>query len=113
MITEARAHGVNANQVFHWRKQYREGWFDEGRESSAALVSDGTVSLPLDGFHRTVTLICIYTPLETISRTIDRGGRWLAHPVVLRVIYEASVRSKLSYFRDQKNSCLKLLVLVF
>lgn len=34
----ARAHGVNANQVFHWRKQYREGWFDEGRKSSAALV---------------------------------------------------------------------------
>jgi transposase len=24
----ARAHGVKANQVFHWRKLYREGWFD-------------------------------------------------------------------------------------
>jgi transposase len=34
----ARSHGINANQVFHWRKQYREGWFDEGRGKSAALV---------------------------------------------------------------------------
>src|ERR1043165_7948494 len=25
----ARAHDVNANQVFHWRKLYRAGWFDE------------------------------------------------------------------------------------
>jgi transposase len=24
----ARAHGVNANQVFHWRKLYREGRLD-------------------------------------------------------------------------------------
>ena len=24
----ARRHGVNANQVFHWRKLYREGRFD-------------------------------------------------------------------------------------
>jgi transposase len=22
----ARQHGVNANQVFHWRKLYRKGW---------------------------------------------------------------------------------------
>lgn len=26
----ARAHGVNANQVFHWRKLYREGRLDAG-----------------------------------------------------------------------------------
>ena len=25
----ARAHNVNTNQVFYWRKQYREGRFDE------------------------------------------------------------------------------------
>jgi len=29
----ARAHNVNANQVFYWRKQYREGWFDESAGS--------------------------------------------------------------------------------
>src|SRR5581483_8807261 len=26
----ARAHGINANQVFHWRKLYREGGLDAG-----------------------------------------------------------------------------------
>jgi transposase len=34
----ARAHDVNANQVFHWRRQYREGWFDEDRPKATALV---------------------------------------------------------------------------
>ena len=34
----ARAHDVNANQVFYWRKQYREGWFDESVDRRAALV---------------------------------------------------------------------------
>jgi transposase len=34
----ARAHEVNANQVFLWRKQYREGWFDEAQDKPTALV---------------------------------------------------------------------------
>jgi transposase len=34
----ARAHEVNANQVFFWRRQYREGWLDEKKENSTALV---------------------------------------------------------------------------
>ena len=34
----ARAHDVNANQVFYWRRQYREGWFDEPEEKATALV---------------------------------------------------------------------------
>src|SRR5262245_8206630 len=34
----ARAHNVNTNQVFHWRKQYREGWFDNKEKEAAALV---------------------------------------------------------------------------
>ena len=33
----ARAHDVNANQVFHWRRQYRAGWFDEQKKSTAML----------------------------------------------------------------------------
>jgi transposase len=33
----ARQHGVNANQVFHWRKLYREGRLDVG-QSAAQLV---------------------------------------------------------------------------
>ena len=34
----ARAHDVNTNQVFHWRRQYRQGCFDEGAKKSTALV---------------------------------------------------------------------------
>ena len=33
----ARRHGVNANQVFHWRKLYREGMLD-GKAAAAQLV---------------------------------------------------------------------------
>ena len=34
----ARAHGVNANQVFHWRRQYRQGLFGEGNAETVQLV---------------------------------------------------------------------------
>src|SRR5947208_3380174 len=34
----ARAHDVNTNQVFHWRRQYREGRLDEGANKPTALV---------------------------------------------------------------------------
>lgn len=34
----ARAHDVNANQVFHWRRQFREGWFEgQGKKSTGLL----------------------------------------------------------------------------
>src|SRR5574342_1195849 len=35
----ARAHDINTNQVFHWRRQYREGWFDrlDGKASSSLV----------------------------------------------------------------------------
>jgi transposase len=33
----ARAHDVNTNQVFQWRRLYREGWFD-GEKKSAAML---------------------------------------------------------------------------
>ena len=34
----ARAHDVNANQVFGWRLQYRQGWFEEDTKKATALV---------------------------------------------------------------------------
>ena len=34
----ARAHDVNTNQVFHWRRQYRAGWFDDIAKKATALV---------------------------------------------------------------------------
>ena len=34
----ARAHGVNANQVFHWRRQYRQGLLGEGNAEAVKLL---------------------------------------------------------------------------
>jgi transposase len=34
----ARAHGVNANQVFHWRRQYRQGLLGEGNAEAVRLL---------------------------------------------------------------------------
>ena len=34
----ARAHGVNANQVFHWRRQYRQGLLGEGNAEAVSLL---------------------------------------------------------------------------
>lgn len=33
----ARAHGVNANQVFAWRRQYRQGLLGERQEAASLL----------------------------------------------------------------------------
>src|SRR6267143_6952089 len=35
----ARRHAVNANQVFYWRKKYREGRLGKGRSSSLLPVA--------------------------------------------------------------------------
>lgn len=34
----AREHGVNANQVFGWRKLHREGLLDPSADASAAML---------------------------------------------------------------------------
>jgi len=34
----ARAHGVNANQVFHWRRQYRQGLLGDGNAERVNLL---------------------------------------------------------------------------
>ena len=35
----ARAHGVNANQVFAWRRQYRQGLMEAGNRVKAGLLA--------------------------------------------------------------------------
>ena len=34
----ARAHGVNANQVFAWRRQYRQGLLEQSNSGTAGLL---------------------------------------------------------------------------
>ncbi len=45
----ARRHGVNANQVFHWRKLYREGRL--GVEPAAAQLLPVRISEVVSGEH--------------------------------------------------------------
>src|ERR1035438_8752073 len=35
----ARAHGVNANQVFAWRRQYRQGLLGSGKRGTPGLLA--------------------------------------------------------------------------
>lgn len=45
----ARAHGVNANQVFNWRQLYRQGWLERKESDVPSLlpvrVTDTTVAV--------------------------------------------------------------------
>lgn len=38
MARVARAHGVNANQVFQWRRQYRQGLLGAGNTEAVSLL---------------------------------------------------------------------------
>jgi transposase len=42
----ARRHGVNANQLFNWRKLYREGRLDQCREPASATLVPVRVAPP-------------------------------------------------------------------
>jgi transposase len=43
----ARPHGVNANQVFHWRKLYREGRLDAPPPAQLLPVREPSSALPV------------------------------------------------------------------
>jgi transposase len=56
----ARAHGVNANQVFHWRKLYREGLLDVEPPSTDLLpirISEPRDDAPPAGETKGVTAV--------------------------------------------------------
>jgi transposase len=50
----ARAHGVNANQVFHWRRQYRQGLLGEGNAETVQLVPVHVTGATAGGANRRV-----------------------------------------------------------
>jgi len=55
----ARAHGVNANQVFHWRRQYRQGLLAEENAETVNLlpvhVTEASVSKTNGSVRRPAT----------------------------------------------------------
>ena len=87
----ARAHGVNANQVFYWRKLYQAGRLGTGnaarllpvrvtRESSAPP----TISLPEDSSSRRSWSGTIHIELRQAQVRIEGG----ADPALVRVLLE-------------------------
>jgi transposase len=54
----ARAHGVNANQVFKWRRELKKGELVEPSSGSAALLA-----------------VSLSTPMETASEIVEPGAK--------------------------------------
>ena len=54
----ARRHAVNANQVFYWRKKYREGRLGKGRSSNLLAVAVSEIPSNKSGQVRGVSSRC-------------------------------------------------------
>jgi len=90
----ARAHDVNANQVFHWRRQYRAGWFDETARTKAAALLPVRVSDTVDAIVRprreskAATVGCIEIDLGHARVRIEGS----ADPGCVRAAVEGLIR---------------------
>jgi len=86
----ARRHGVNANQVFHWRKLYREGELDVGPTAAQLVpvrIAEVMSGEPHPGkLHAGVILVEVGKARIRIEGSVDtdnlrlileRVGRWL------------------------------------
>ncbi len=85
----ARSHGVNANQVFHWRKLYREGLLDLKPASSTQLMPV-RVAEAIDNEHRPVGPCSGAIHIELGRARVRVEGQ--VDPESLRAILEYLVR---------------------
>src|SRR5258706_3948412 len=60
----ARRHAVNANQVFYWRKKYREGRLGKGRSSNLLPVAVSEISSNQSAQVRCVSSRCSLGAME-------------------------------------------------
>src|SRR3981189_2407994 len=60
----ARRHAVNANQVFYWRKKYREGRLCKGRSSNLLPVAVSDIPSNKSGQVRCVSSRCSLGAME-------------------------------------------------
>ena len=60
----ARKHAVNANQVFYWRKKYREGRLGKGRSSNLLPVAVSEIPSNKSGQVRCVSSRCSLGAME-------------------------------------------------
>ena len=64
----ARRHAVNANQVFYWRKKYREGRLGKGRSSN--LLPVAVTDIPWSKQVRSASSRC---PLGAMEIKLPKG----------------------------------------
>ena len=93
----ARAHDVNTNQVFHWRRQYRAGWFDEAAKKSTALVPVKVVRATKESLRATPRRVKTKIVKAVGSIDIDLGHARVriegaADPECVRAALEGLVR---------------------
>src|SRR5437899_12415286 len=60
----ARRHAVNANQVFYWRKKYREGRLGKGRSSNLLPVAVSEIPSNKSGQVRWLSSRCSLGAME-------------------------------------------------
>ena len=65
----ARAHGVNANQVFHWRRQYRQGLLGEGNAETVKLLPVHVTGTTAGKTNRQVRRHAVQTTCDGSRRT--------------------------------------------
>jgi len=87
----ARAHGVNANQVFHWRRMYHQGLLDDDPGRNLLLpvrISDTASSADPAPPHaprpRRATTGAIHLKLDRGQLRLEGS----VDPVALRVVLE-------------------------
>lgn len=83
VVRVARAHGVNANQVFSWRRQYRQGLLECGTSKTLGLLAVRVVEAAANEAQR--------TPSGTIQVELPKGHLRIAGRVdaeALRVVLE-------------------------
>ena len=84
----ARAHGVNANQVFAWRRRYQQGLLKAAKRLTPDLLA---VRVAEQGMPPGETMTP-HTPSGTIQVELPKGKLRLTgavDPEVLRVVLEA------------------------
>jgi len=96
----AQAHGVNANPLLNWRRQYRQGLLGVGARRMPGLLAVSMAEAPCApdrgsggraGMHRTNTEMS-QTPSSSIEIESPKGRMRLSgsvYPETLRVVLEA------------------------
>jgi transposase len=86
----ARAHGVNANQVFGWRRLYRQGRLERKETNLPSLLPVRVTGAAIETVHSTATMTR-RTPSGMIHLELPKGQLRIAGRVdaeALRVVLE-------------------------